>query len=197
MEPAQQRLTYRIDAQDRIVAIDGPWDSMAAANSAPELRSATVICQPLWRYVAGDDFRHVLEMLFHRVRGTGEGVEVPFRCDSPAERRFMELSVRPLPEGALEISTALVRAEPRAYMPLLERSSRLLFGTLRICSWCKRICLFNREWVEVEEAARRMKFFQAADLPNLSHGICSDCAARDFGYTGTLPGHELGTESPG
>jgi hypothetical protein len=42
--------------------------------------------------------------------------------------------------------------------------------------WCDRFEV-DGEWVEVEEAARRLELFNRSELPTLSHGICPDCNA--------------------
>ncbi len=43
-----------------------------------------------------------------------------------------------------------------------------------MCGWCDRFEV-DGEWVEVEEAARRLELFNRPELPALSHGICPDC----------------------
>jgi hypothetical protein len=44
-----------------------------------------------------------------------------------------------------------------------------------MCGWCDRFEV-EGEWVEVEEAARRLELFDRPELPALNHGICPDCS---------------------
>ncbi|HEV2131118.1 MAG TPA: hypothetical protein VGR27_08445 [Longimicrobiaceae bacterium] len=181
MTKPSHRITYELDAQDRIRSTGADWDRFAAANGAPELDSRSILLTPLWHFVTGSEVQHLLRLLFERVRSRNTTVRLPFRCDSPSARRFMELTVRPLPAYALAVESRLLRTESRQYIPLLERSPRLRYGFLTMCSWCKRIRLVNGEWVEVERAIELMDLFAAADLPMLSHRICRSCAALTFG----------------
>jgi hypothetical protein len=180
MPEPMQRILYRLDAADRIEATGGEWERFARANGAPDLDPEVVLNRRLWEFVAGEEVRELLRLVFVRARATGGTVRLPFRCDSPSERRFMELLVHPLPASGLEVESRVLRAEPRAYVPLLERSSRLRYGTISICSWCLKIRLLGGAWVEVEEAVEAMDLFSSADLPNLSHGICRPCAELVF-----------------
>jgi hypothetical protein len=181
MDEPTLRVLYQLDASDRIRATGGDWDRFALANGAADLGADAVLRHPLWKFVAGEEVRELLRMIFARARFTGRAIRVPFRCDSPAERRFMELEVRPLPEAALEIESRLVRSEPRRYVPLMERSARLRHGMVSICSWCLRFRMATGQWVEVEEAVGAMGLFASTDLPTLSHGICRSCAEQVFG----------------
>jgi hypothetical protein len=180
METGNTPVTYDLDDRDRILATGGEWDRFAIANAAPELATRSVIGHPLWRFVEGEEVRHLLRLLLDQVRERNRSVSVPFRCDAPALRRFMSMSIHPLEGGVLRVESVVLRTEPRAYMPLLERSHRLLYGMLSICSWCKRVRLFNREWVEIEQCVGRLNLFGSTDLPHLSHGICLPCAERAF-----------------
>jgi hypothetical protein len=63
------------------------------------------------------------------------------------------------------------RDEPQ---PLLDPEVPRGGETLVMCGWCDRFEV-GGEWVEVEEAARRLELFNRPELPPLSHGICPDC----------------------
>jgi hypothetical protein len=180
MNGTHARVTYDLDERYRIVATGGEWDRFANENAALELVTPGVLGQPLWRFIQGGEVRHLLQLLLEHAQERGSIRNVPFRCDAPALRRFMSMNVYTLPDGGLRVESVLLRAEPRTFVPLLERSPRLLYGMLSICSWCKRVRLFNREWVEVEEAIEQLNLFSSVDLPQLSHGICMQCAQRTF-----------------
>ena len=48
---------------------------------------------------------------------------------------------------------------------------------LPMCAWCDRF-LVDGEWVEVEEAAKRLELFRRSELPALDHGICPQCSGQ-------------------
>jgi hypothetical protein len=45
---------------------------------------------------------------------------------------------------------------------------------IEMCGWCDRFRV-GEDWVEVEEAAARLKLLQRSNPPAISHGICPDC----------------------
>ena len=168
-------LSYVIDAPNRIVEIDGPWDEFAAANGCPELTRAAVLGRSLFDFVTGADAREVVSLLLARARSAGS-FEVGFRCDAPTRRRFMRLELRPEPYGRVRSSSQLEREEARPVQPLLDPASPRTDAMLMICSWCKKV-LVGDSWSEIEEAARELAFLEAEAFPQISHGICPPCRA--------------------
>ncbi len=115
-------------------------------------------------------------MLIRRVRGAAGAVELPFRCDSPAARREMDIRIVPTLSGRLVVFNTRLRAEePREFQPLLDASVDRGEDLIEMCGWCDRFFV-DGEWVEVEVAAARLKLFQRDELPAISHGICADCS---------------------
>ncbi|MCM2258754.1 MAG: hypothetical protein NDJ94_24230 [Vicinamibacteria bacterium] len=180
------KITYRIDAQDRLTELSGDWDQFAQANGAPELAAAALRGKPLPALVSGTEMQSLTAMLLKRAREAG-AVEVPFRCDAPDERRFLTMELRRDAEDGVAIETRLVRAEPRPPVALLDARLPRTDELLVICSWCKCVRLPTQEWVEVEAAVEALGLFQEAQLPQLSHGICPPCRARFFGAPTTRP----------
>jgi hypothetical protein len=167
---------YRLDAQDRIVHVNRAWLSFAAENESDALTPEAVLDRPLWDFIADKETRQVYRMILTRVRSSGKEVYIPFRCDSPGIRRFMEMEIARLPEGAVEFRCRLIRAEKRLPIALLDPAADRSDELLQICGWCKRINL-DGGWVEAEEAVKRLDLFGAERLPGLTHGICPDCHA--------------------
>lgn len=167
---------YRLDPLDRIVHVNRAWLSFAARNESEALTPEAVLNRPLWDFIADGETRQVYRMILTRVRSSGKEVRIPFRCDSPGLRRFMEMEIAPLAEGAVEFRCKLLRAERRLPVALLDPAVDRSSEFLQICGWCKRINL-DGEWVETEEAVKRLDLFGAEKLPRLTHGICPDCHA--------------------
>ena len=166
--------TYKVNADDRIDHVSSDWLQFAQENNAPHLNTEAVIGQPIFQFVSNEETRHLYEMILDRVRTRGNEVVVPFRCDSPSVRRFMELEVSPGPHGQVQFQGRILREERRQPMPLLDSSINRDDDFLKVCSWCKRVQA-EGEWLEVELAVERLELFNRKRLPQISHGICDDC----------------------
>lgn len=169
-------LVYRIDRENIITSVNDNWDSFALGNDwAGECRSDKVVGHLLWDFIQGLETRYLYEILFKGVR-KGKGVgPISFRCDSPWERRFLELFLSLLPGGRIEITSIIVRSEPRQYVKMLDRNAPRSSSLITICSMCKKIAITRKEWFEVEEGLIRLRLFEADEVPGLSHGLCPTC----------------------
>lgn len=167
---------YELDSEDRIRSVGGAWTSFARANGAEHLEHG-ILGTPIWDWIAGMDVRHLYRLLFTRVRGTHASVRLPFRCDSPDVRRFMELEVTSLPDDGLLCNARLERSERRPQVSLLEPRAVRSEDLLAICSWCKRVRVSHVCWLEIEDALCALQLLQGAP-PAITHTVCPGCAAR-------------------
>jgi hypothetical protein len=169
-----ESLSYAIDEHDHLVRVDQGYYRFAEENGWNE--AATSLGRSLWDYVAGEEMKKLQRMLVRRIRDEVGSVELPFRCDGPTVRREMKIRIVARPGGrAVLFSAGLRSEEARAIsQPLLDPDFPRGTDTLTMCGWCDRFEV-DDEWVEVEEAARRLKLFNRPELPALSHGICPDC----------------------
>lgn len=169
-----EALSYAIDEQDHLVKADRGYYAFAEENGWAE--AGTSLGRSLWDYVAGEEMRKLQRMLVRRIRDEVGDVELPFRCDGPSVRREMEIRIVARPGGrAVLFSARLCSEETREELqPLLDPEAPRDETTLTMCGWCDRFEI-EGEWVEVEEAARRLELFSRPQLPTLSHGICPRC----------------------
>lgn len=169
---------YSIDDVNVIISVSDEWERFAVENGAQALSRADVAGRSLWDFICDMETRYLYELLFERVRNTGTSFTVPFRCDAPDRRRFMELEVRAEPEFGLGLTARLLAEELRPRLAILdvgvERSDELIF----LCGWCKRVRLDEETWNELEEAIARLGLFEQSVLPGISHVTCPTCAAR-------------------
>ncbi len=174
---AGKTFTYRIDGQDRFVDVDEDWLHFALENGARHLaRREAVLGRPLWDFVTGKETRHLYDLMLSKVR-MGHTLQIPFRCDSPGCRRFMEMRMSPEAQGGVRFTTWIVRLEHRAPVGLLEASEDRSDEFVTICSWCKKVQTAPGVWEEVEEAVRTLDLFASPKLPQLTHGMCPACQA--------------------
>lgn len=167
-------ISYRVDVSDRIVSASDSWDVFAAENKAPGLSKEEVLGRTLWDFIEGSETRHIFRLLLSKARACFSVMKVPFRCDSPEMKRFMEMEIRPLPDGSIDFVCTTLRTEARTPVafidPDLDRSNEWR----TICSWCKRVKMPGGEWAELEDAVRRLDLFGAKNPPQMSHGICPE-----------------------
>ena len=168
---------HRINAEDRICFLNDAWLRFAEEN---DWRSGAerVLGTPIMSQIADPETRHIYRLLIDRAREGARTVRFPYRCDSPAMRRFMEMRVSSTEPGTVEFRSRVLRLEPREPIRLLEPGLQDRRGdSLQICSWCKSICA-GSAWIEVEDALQSLRILAAGALPQLSHGICPSCSHR-------------------
>jgi hypothetical protein len=184
-------LVYWLDPQRRIVRVSEGWAPFAEANQAPELARPELIGRSLWELVRGAETRALYELIFEKVDADGRPARLPFRCDAPDERRFLELEIAPRAGGGHVVSSRTLRCEPREPVALLDAAAPRTDELLLMCSLCKRLEVAAAgappRWLEVEEAIRTLDLFGRLALPQLSHGVCPDCESRARTMLGLPP----------
>jgi hypothetical protein len=169
-----QTLSYAIDEHDHLIRVDPGYYSFAEENGWEE--ASTSLGRSLWDYVAGQEMVKLQRLLVRRIRDGVGDVELPFRCDGPEVRREMKIRIVARPGGRVVLFSARMRSEEARDLPqlLLDPETPRSDEVLEMCGWCDRFEV-DGEWVEVEEAARRLELFNRSELPALSHGICPTC----------------------
>ena len=167
---------YRLNGRDEIEFVNDAWGDFAAANGGVRLAAADVLGRPLWDFIADSTTRELYRSVLARIQG-GRSVRFTFRCDSPACRRLLEMSVTSGPGGGgAEFRTRTLSEESRPRQPLLTSDALQSDELVRVCGWCKKVNV-GGAWVEVEEAVSRLRLFERPLLPKVTHGICTDCLA--------------------
>lgn len=168
-------VTYCVNAEDIIISFSENWQAFARENGWEGDSGDMVIGRLLWDFIEDHETMSLYESILHRVRQGMRIGPIPFRCDSPFERRFLELLLTPQADGQVLFSSTLVRREPRDPVSLIDKKAPRSNELLKICSMCKKILLSQNEWVEIEEGLTRLKLFEGDAMPGLTHGICPAC----------------------
>lgn len=168
---------YVVDAFDRICYVSPEWEDFALENATPCLAGGQAIGRPLMDFITDPSTQEIYRLILEHVRRDRLPTVVPFRCDSPALRRFMELRISPARGDEVQFEGCLLRLEPRDPVPLLEPAVPRSSEFVTICGWCKRVRV-HTAWLEVESAVERLGLFNRSPLPQLTHGICGECAER-------------------
>ena len=166
---------YTIDQNNCLTEVNDAWIAFAQSNDAPEISRQSVVGHSLFDYIAGTESQQVYKTILEKVRHTGGSTVIPFRCDSPNRRRFMELRIERKPGDHVDFASTLVREERRPSAELLEANRPVSDLVLTICGWCKRFSV-DDAWMEVEHAMRELDLFGWAVLPRLNHGVCDTCS---------------------
>ena len=168
---AQSDVEYELDADDRIRRVNEAWREFARENDASFLADEA-LGAPIWSWIAGQEVRHLFRAVFKRVRTEGGSVAFPFRCDSPARRRFMEFHISALEEGAVLCRARLLKVEDREPMTL--QIAQGVGPLLAMCSWCKKVRTPDARWLELEEGVLHLRLFESPPS-GITHTICDAC----------------------
>lgn len=172
----EQTNAYRLDSRDRIIEVSGGWDRFACDNGAEELANESVIGMPLRSFISGDVTRMFIDTMHARARMSGRPMTVPYRCDSPGVKRFMEMSLEAI--GSDLVSTHRLLAEqvlPRALVFRIAADGRPHSWTKR-CSMCNRLSMPDGRLVEPDEFAET----ESADGQTVGviYFVCPECKNR-------------------
>lgn len=166
---------WSIDSDDRIVSVNDAWLAFAEENEPYFADPMVIVGRPLWEFVTDVQTRRIYTLLIERLRRTREPLTVPFRCDSPGCRRFMEVTLSPDGDGGVRFVSRMLHQEHRPEVEWMASSHLVTERLLTLCSWCKKIKLPGNEYVEVERAIERLDLFGELTLPQFTHGCCPQC----------------------
>ncbi|MCD6051724.1 MAG: hypothetical protein K0Q55_3133 [Verrucomicrobia bacterium] len=170
-----REFVYWVDANNHVVKVNEAWREFAQENQVAVLTQEASGPVPLWNFIEGREMKYLFQVMLDKVRQGGGPLVVPFRCDAPDRRRFMEQTMVKLDDGLVEVRCRTLKEEVREPMALLgeggERSSQLIY----CCGWCKKFEVSTGKWVEVEHVVKELELFGGVNLPRISHGACPEC----------------------
>lgn len=166
---------YEIDDKDCLVFFNEQWQTFAHANQAAYLAAPDMLHRSLWGFIVDRETRLIYEMMFDKVRKSSQSIHFQYRCDSPTMCRYMQMELHGDERGHVHFRSQMAQVEDRDHVALIEPDLVRSSEFVTICSWCKCVQLPNAAWVEVEEAISALGLFNAAVLPQLTHGICASC----------------------
>lgn len=165
---------YCLDPNDTITYVNADWIEFAREN-AQGFVPGLVIGQSLWDFITSSKVKHLYSIIFERARKGLFIHGLPYRCDAPDRRRFLEMDLSPADDTIIQIKSRIVREELREYVSLLSDFRDMSSEFLTICSFCKKVRVADKHWEEIEEAIKHLGLAEAWPLPQLSHGVCEKC----------------------
>jgi len=182
MNPQQKPATdsrtfvYQVNGNDRITDLNEPWLDFARENRAEELTRRFVLNRMLWDFITGAEAKGFYQSILDRVRTAGKRISLPYRCDSPRERRFMEMEIIPVEQNGVRFESTIVRIERRNPTHVLDSTVERRTSLIKMCSWCKKVFIPDEDgWFEIEEAITMMPLITRPPYPDITHGICNAC----------------------
>ena len=170
----EQDSAYRVNADNILESVDSGWISFAQENHASHLGSEAVIGQPLFQFITGKETQYLYQVIIGRVRSNQRKAVIPFRCDGPSNRRFMELEISSGTNGQVQFTARTISEDERKQVALLDSLVNRTGEHLLMCSWCKRVAVAGN-WLDVELAVKQLELFNETSLPQITHSICNDC----------------------
>jgi hypothetical protein len=173
MADATTKISYRLDASNRLIQVGPEWDRFALENGGESVLSERILGMRLSDFMRDAETLHLHERLLQRVRRERDIHGLSFRCDSPDRRRHMEMDIVNVEHGVVEYCCRIVRVEPREPI-LLNHAEHTPSSFLRMCSWCNRMNV-EGAWMELEDAAARLHLFEKDRVEPISHAMCDEC----------------------
>lgn len=171
---------YEIDSNDVIVSVGGDWDRFARANGAEELMHDAVIGHPLRRYVVGDVTRMFIDTMLTKIRISGLPLSIPYRCDSPGTKRYMEMQLAMSEvSGHIVASHRLVREEAMPSLSIRALAPQAMGGIasgslVKRCSMCNRLSEKNGPPLEPDRFPRA----KLREPLQVIYHVCHDCQSK-------------------
>jgi hypothetical protein len=168
------KISYWIDESDIIRKVDDYWDLTLEDPTAQRVKSQAIIGKPLFDFICDDITRMYVRTLLQSVRLLSRSLRRPYRCDSPNEKRYMEMIITLEDNGLISVTHELLRTEP-IFIPVafhtIEKPKKKLLDNYNIhCSLCNRLRLQNSgNWQEIDTIEPEIKAL------NVVYGVCDDC----------------------
>ncbi len=169
---------YHIDSKDTIVRVSDNWMTFAEDNQWNGLVAPQdVVGENLFRFIRGAPTQHFYKDLFRKARRGLHVRPVRFRCDSPHQRRFCELSISLAEDETLELRSTILRIEACVPRSRCDKPNQSALKRVVICSLCLKIKVSSKQWMDMEEAMETFNFHTAHDMSQVIYDVCPSCCS--------------------
>ena len=169
----QTRMRYAVTANGTIVRAEGEISERSAQLDpvfAKPFADLDLIGQNVFSGIRGAEVLQVYALLHQRILQDGRPVLFPFRCDGPAVRREMLMSMS-RDNDFIQYESVVVREVQRNRPAPVPTADAIFF--IKLCSSCQRYRFpFARVWKDIDELG------QEPDLPQqfrYAHTFCHGC----------------------
>lgn len=175
----QQKISYWIDEGDIIRQVDDFWDQSLEDPTAARVKSSEIIGKSLFNFICDDITRMFIRTLLQSARLMMKPLSRPYRCDSPHEKRYMQMTITPEQEGLVSVTHEIIKTEPLV-KPALFKTLPSSFSTFQSavhirCSICNRVRLMGTEnWHEINALPESITSTTEQPM-QVIYGVCRDC----------------------
>ena len=162
---------YWLDQYDSIVKTAGDWDNFAKDNLGENMLSEKIVGRKIWEFVAGDPTRIWLNTLFGYIRIHKKTLVRLYRCDSPNEKRFMEMNLS-MEDLLIRVCHSVKNIEKIQPPVKFEYQPLKSLGFKQRCSICNRT-LIKTKWVEPGELLEIEG--ETTGPIRVIYSVCMDC----------------------
>jgi hypothetical protein len=177
---------YHTNQKKIITDLNEAFAAFAKENWRPDFKRTDLVGKSLLSQITDPATKHLYSILLERLRETNQPLTLPYRCDSPDIKRYMEMTITPATDGIVEWNSRILNEEPRPPVPLLDIRQERHEKWLRVCSWCKRCSVPEwlaeqvdsppaESWIELEELMPLLGGLASAGMPMITHTACPDC----------------------
>ncbi|MEW5727759.1 MAG: PAS domain-containing protein [Pseudomonadota bacterium] len=131
-----QPVIYRVNGDGVITRVNEAWRLFAVDNGEDDLGDGAV-GKRLWDYLTDPTLARIYHDLLRLVSASGRAVTFAYRCDSPVEKRHMEMTIRPIGDE-VEFENRFVSIEPQTPRAFFDRMVKDP-EAVPICSICQRL----------------------------------------------------------
>jgi hypothetical protein len=171
-------LIYKVDHDDVVSEVSSGWDDFARLNNGIEACREYIIGRPIYNCIAGSEVESFYQQVFDKTRSSGVPISVPFRCDSPSDKRFLNLTVTDYGKGVLECNSKTLAVVPRAEpIEVMLVSGGVSAAALYMCGVCKAVHLRANLWRELDTVSSLIDPGSLRKRPFVQT-ICPSCAER-------------------
>ncbi len=168
---------YWLDQHDIIRKVDDYWDNTLEDPTAKRVRKSEILGKPLFEFICDDITRMFIRTLLQSARLLMQPLCRPYRCDSPTEKRYLQMTIALESDGLLSVAHELIKTEPLfkpVFFQTVSSSMANSQGGSHIrCSICNRVRLSRHiSWQEVDSLA---VIAEAKHPISVIYGVCSDC----------------------
>jgi hypothetical protein len=169
-------ICYWLDLSDVIVDIGPGWEQFARENNAQQLEPGKVIGRNLIDFVAGDVTKMYVRTILQSARLIRRPMVRAYRCDSPEQRRFMEMRLTMQDNGLLKWEHRLIRTEDMQRRMDFRPAAGLHAAKCTVrCSMCNRLKSASG-WYEPDQVPLPRHLEDGGSIPVI-YGVCPDCQA--------------------
>jgi hypothetical protein len=170
------QISYSIDKNNIIRSIDTNFMAFAKANGWDSAES-DVIDRHLGEFISGNEIKLLTEKLIDKVRRTKHPISIPYRCDSPDARRYLEMRLQLFPDNQILFANRILRVIPQNLPGYSLLRSTNCEDSDCVCSWCNQAKLKDDQWVDIDVAIRSLDLMAGNPELKITHGLCNSCQA--------------------